>query len=86
MTGSASSLGELPEWDLKDLYESGQSEAFLRDFRRAEEEARRFALSYQGKLEAIAKEAQGGRHVARHRQSLRSRRGRRPGARDLIRP
>jgi oligoendopeptidase F len=64
MTGSASSLGELPEWDLKDLYESGQSEAFLRDLRRAEEEARRFALSYQGKLEAMAKEPQGGERLA----------------------
>jgi oligoendopeptidase F len=59
MSASVSNLGELPQWDLHDLYESGQSEKFRADLKRVREEARAFAENYQGKLEALAREENG---------------------------
>jgi oligoendopeptidase F len=64
MSVSVPSLGELPEWDLRDLYESGQSEAFTADLERAKEEGSRFARKYEGKLEALAKDVGGGELLA----------------------
>jgi len=59
MLAPVSNLGELPQWDLHDLYESGQSEKFRADLKQAREEARAFAQTYQGKLEGAAREETG---------------------------
>jgi oligoendopeptidase F len=59
MSAPVSNLGELPHWDLHDLYESGQSEKFQADLKRAREEAKAFAQDYQGKLEVLAREEKG---------------------------
>jgi oligoendopeptidase F len=64
MSVSVANLGELPEWDLHDLYESGQSEPFRADLARARAEARSFAERYQGKLELLAKDPSGGELLA----------------------
>jgi oligoendopeptidase F len=64
MSVSVPSLGELPEWDLRDLYHSGQSEAFIADLKRAKEEAHKFAERYEGKLGELAKDSRGGELLA----------------------
>jgi oligoendopeptidase F len=64
MSVSRQSLGDLPEWDLSDLYESGQSPRFEADFRRAQDMAKNFAETYQGKLADLAGEAEGGARLA----------------------
>jgi oligoendopeptidase F len=64
MPVSRQSLGDLPEWDLSDLYESGQSARFEADLRRAQEMAKDFASTYQGKLADLAGEAEGGARLA----------------------
>jgi oligoendopeptidase F len=64
MADSMTRLGELPEWDLRDLYESGHSKAFLADLDRAKEESLKFARTYEGKLENLAKDARGGALLA----------------------
>src|SRR4026209_1781442 len=63
MLAPVSNLGELPQWDLHDLYESGQSEKFRADLKQAREEARAFAQTYQGKLEGVAREETGPRQL-----------------------
>ncbi len=60
MSVTRQSLGDLPEWDLSDLYESGQSASFEADLRRAQEMARDFASRYEGKLADLAGEAESG--------------------------
>jgi len=47
-------LGALPEWNLDDLYPGMASEAFKRDFVRAETDARQLKEACQGKLVALA--------------------------------
>jgi oligoendopeptidase F len=47
-------LGNLPEWDLKDLYPGMDSLQFRDDFARAEEACKTFAADYRGKLAEIA--------------------------------
>jgi len=64
MSVSRQSLGDLPEWDLSDLYESGQSARFETDLRRAQDMAKDFASAYEGKLTALAGEAEGGVRLA----------------------
>src|SRR5215207_6116810 len=64
MSVTRQSLGDLPEWDLSDLYESGQSASFEADLRRAQEMAKDFASSYEGKLADLAGEAEGGARLA----------------------
>ena len=59
MSAPVSNLGELPQWDLHDLYESGQSEKFRADLKLAREQAQAFASAYQGKLEELAREEKG---------------------------
>ncbi|MHB2165487.1 M3 family oligoendopeptidase [Alsobacter sp. R-9] len=46
-------LGDLPEWDLADLYPSMDSPAYLADLERAEKDCKAFADRYRGKLEAL---------------------------------
>ncbi len=48
-------LGEMPEWDLSDLYPGPDSPAFAADLERAAREAESFQKRFQGKLEALAK-------------------------------
>jgi oligoendopeptidase F len=55
MSAPVANLEELPQWDLRDLYESGQSEKFRADLKLARKEAQAFAETYQGKLEALAR-------------------------------
>src|SRR5215208_5385847 len=64
MSVSRQSLGDLPEWDLSDLYESGQSARFESDLRRAQDMAMDFASAYEGKLAGITGEAEGGARLA----------------------
>ncbi|HUQ38221.1 MAG TPA: M3 family oligoendopeptidase [Aestuariivirga sp.] len=49
MTASAA-LGNLPEWNLADLYAAPDSAAFKADMQKGETEARAFAEKYKGKL------------------------------------
>jgi len=44
------SLGNLPEWDLTDLYESPDCDAFARDMADVEASGTSFELTYKGKL------------------------------------
>ncbi len=52
-------LGELPEWNLKDLYPAMVSRAFAEDLVKAASECRSFNVTYKGKLDALAKNASG---------------------------
>ncbi|HVV92935.1 MAG TPA: M3 family oligoendopeptidase [Hyphomicrobiales bacterium] len=47
-------LGELPEWDLGDLYPGIESDAVAADLARSEADAKAFAERWRGKLAAIA--------------------------------
>ncbi|HLW92946.1 MAG TPA: M3 family oligoendopeptidase [Roseiarcus sp.] len=51
---SGADLGALPEWRLDDLYSGMDSPQFSADAKRAAEDAKAFAATYRGKLEAIA--------------------------------
>ena len=64
MSAPRPNLGELPEWNLHDLYESGQSEQFRRDLDRARDEAQKFRARYDGKLDSLAKQEKGAQHLA----------------------
>ena len=48
------SLGELPEWNLNDLYPSPKAEALTRDLTEAETAAKEFHQAYQGKLSGLS--------------------------------
>ncbi|MEM7221551.1 MAG: M3 family oligoendopeptidase [Pseudomonadota bacterium] len=50
MTTDQPHLGELPEWDLADLYPGPRSEALERDLAGADQAAKDFAEQHQGKL------------------------------------
>ena len=53
MTASAT-LGNLPEWNLADLYTSPDAAAFTADMQRGEAEAKKFAERYKGKLAGLS--------------------------------
>lgn len=53
-------LGDLPEWDLGDLYDSPNSDDFKADLDRARKEAEAFQDRYQGMLKALADLEDGG--------------------------
>ncbi len=57
-------LGNLPEWNLADLYDGPDSEGFKADLKKAEAEAARFAADYQGKLEQLLDGGKGGDKLA----------------------
>ncbi|MBO0733849.1 MAG: M3 family oligoendopeptidase [Methylocapsa sp.] len=48
-------LGDLPRWNLKDLYPALDSRAFADDLAKAASECRSFSVAYKGKLDAFAK-------------------------------
>ncbi|MDC9701079.1 MAG: M3 family oligoendopeptidase [Alphaproteobacteria bacterium] len=47
----------MPEWDLRDLYESPSDERFLSDMKRAGDDALAFSSRYEGKLRELAETA-----------------------------
>ncbi|MCX8255194.1 Oligoendopeptidase F [Beijerinckiaceae bacterium RH AL1] len=49
-------LGDLPEWNLADLYPGMDSPAFADDMKRAGADCAAFAADYKGKLEALARD------------------------------
>ncbi len=51
---SAQKLGPLPQWNLADLYAAPDDPAFARDIQRGEDEAKRFAETYKGKLAGLS--------------------------------
>lgn len=53
-SAASKSLGDLPEWDLHDLYESITSDAVTNDLEACEAAARSFAKSYRGHLTALS--------------------------------
>jgi oligoendopeptidase F len=53
MTASAA-LGNLPEWNLADLYPAPDAAAFKADMQRGEAEAKAFAENYKGKLAKLS--------------------------------
>ncbi|MGB5949309.1 MAG: M3 family oligoendopeptidase [Parvibaculum sp.] len=57
-------LGELPVWDLSDLYSSPDAPEIGRDLSRAAETARSFAERYRGKLDQLVRETNGGEALA----------------------
>ena len=50
----ANSFGDLPEWDLTDLYESPDCPALSRDLAEVETQVQGFAAAYQGKLAGLS--------------------------------
>jgi oligoendopeptidase F len=61
---SASTLGDLPEWNLADLYEGMDSPVLKTDLVRAETESISFERLYKGKLGELATLPEGGRKLA----------------------
>ncbi|HMN85978.1 MAG TPA: oligoendopeptidase F, partial [Bauldia sp.] len=58
------SLGDLPEWNLDDLYAGMDSEALKRDLARAEADSVAFEERCKGQLAEIAAAADGGARLA----------------------
>jgi oligoendopeptidase F len=56
--------GELPVWDLSDLYSGPESPELARDLSRVAEAAKTFAGKYRGKLDEMARAAKGGEALA----------------------
>ncbi|HZP20169.1 MAG TPA: M3 family oligoendopeptidase [Bauldia sp.] len=56
--------GDLPEWNLDDLYPGMDSPALKADLQRAERDAEAFAAAYKGKLAEIAGAPDGGQRLA----------------------
>jgi len=48
-----SAVEKLPEWDLRDFYESGNAPALLKDFARLEKLTQEFSKNYEGKVAAL---------------------------------
>ena len=46
-------FGELPEWNLADLYESVNSKQYLEDMRSCQDDANAFSKEYSGKLTGL---------------------------------
>ena len=63
-TGAASALGDMPVWDLSDLYDGPDSPALKADLDSAAAKARQFQETYQGKILEIAESADGGAKLA----------------------
>jgi len=62
--GGAAPLGELPEWNLADLYDGPDSPALAADMQRIAQEAREFEDEFRGTLAARLAEPQGGAVLA----------------------
>jgi oligoendopeptidase F len=60
VAAASADLGALPEWRLDDLYSGMDSPDFAADMQRAIAEAKAFAQTYRGKLEALARDSAAG--------------------------
>jgi oligoendopeptidase F len=69
-------LGDLPEWNLADLYPSPDSEEVKRDLEEGAAEARRLKETYQGKLSDTAKDGAALAKVVKTYEALADRLGR----------
>ncbi len=58
-------LGDLPQWNLDDLYPGMTCEALVQDFDSSDEQARGFHKRYKGQLENLIKSDGGGGKIAR---------------------
>src|SRR5262249_23673803 len=56
MSSKAAALGNLPEWNLADLYASPAASEFSADLKRGEAEAWAFSEQYRGKLATLSGE------------------------------
>ena len=54
---SSAALGDLPEWDLTDLYPSPDSPEFTRDLSTLKQSCQGFAAAYEGRLATLSAEA-----------------------------
>ena len=54
MTAAAAALGNLPEWNLADLYASPEAPEFAADMKKGEELSKAFAEKYRGKLASLS--------------------------------
>ncbi len=57
-------LGQMPEWDLNDLYPGTKSQELSDDLARAASDARQFQKDWQGQLEEVASSDEGGKKLA----------------------
>ncbi len=57
-------LGDLPQWNLDDLYPGMTCDELARDFDQSEKDALKFQESYKGHLEELIKSAGGGAQIA----------------------
>jgi oligoendopeptidase F len=64
-TAKARILGDLPEWNLDDLYPGPQSRELADDFARAERDVASFAEAWRGKLAELAAQPDGGEALGR---------------------
>jgi len=64
MTANVQEIGQLPEWDLSDLYESPDCDEFKNDLEQNEKEALRFKEKWRGKLLEMAGLRVGGKMLA----------------------
>jgi oligoendopeptidase F len=58
-------LGQMPEWNLSDLYPGTKSPELIGDFEKAASDAVLFQKNWQGKLQEIASEKGGGEKLAK---------------------
>ena len=58
--GQAAPFGDLPEWDLSDLYEGPDSAAYADDLDAVQTEAKAFAADFEGKLSDLSGDALAG--------------------------
>ena len=63
-SGGAAALGDLPEWNLGDLYDAPESPALRGDLERAAEAAEAMHERYAGKLDAVLDGGAGGEALA----------------------
>ncbi len=59
-SGGASDLGQMPEWDLSDLYSGPECPDLKADLEKSKELTTAFATSYRGKIQEIAERPDGG--------------------------
>jgi len=57
-------LGNLPQWNLDDLYPGMTCDELARDFDQSEKDAQKFQENYKGRLEELIKSADGGTQIA----------------------
>lgn len=62
--GAAPDAGEMPVWDLTDLYAGPDDEALSADLESAATQSREFQADYQGKIKEIAEKPDGGAQLA----------------------